>query len=80
MTTKGEIVNFLKSCRIRQLEEQQKIVDAVADLRFENRILVEALKEYSSSGWLSKNGAYSCNINSPWKTANEALKKTGHWE
>ena len=61
------IEDLLKSCHIRQLDEQQKIVDAVADLRLENRVLVEALKEYAE-GFGSK------------KLAKQALKKTGHWE
>ena len=76
------IEDLLKSCHMRQLDDQQKVVDAVADLRFENRILVEALRNYTCEAWpwYTRDNQPSEECYAPWEPAEDALKKTGNLE
>ena len=51
-------------------------------LRAANAILVEALKEYTCKSWpwYTRDNQPSEECYAPWELAEEALKKTGHWE
>ena len=60
----------------------RRVHDEIARLRAANAILVEALKEYTCKSWPwdTRDNQPFEECYAPWEPAEDALKKTGHWE